>query len=1387
MESLADIGLATMKRFKLLQEAELESVEKQSLEWPKHLFLAQFERFELWAVNLGVFVMGHGSLDYRIRDSEILAYLHGNIEQEDEDSDADSDSEMESDMDLLLDSIKDPVDRLYKMAVWIRNPSTRIASSKARNFQQIDEKTNIDLFKSYETFDYDYVSSLFLEYEKNKALQENPTAQHHDATGDNEEPAVGDQVWEPIRQTLELNRIKISNGNESYLVHRIAQANGLRRRQFAYWRKHKGKLREHTAVTVELLSHKLPTGDNIIQDESKRHKAPLTVTTATQLHPSHGAGKELLENENIMPLAVSEYAPSAWNPSKDIVSFPLPPKVSTADEFFECPYCYTICPASILSEKAWRAWPPSNTANIVLFELGEVFIAAGLIDEAIETLEHLKYFQSRQSRQLEFDDPALLRTNEQLIIAYRVNEAITEVARRLELDADLHTEPSKSKALDIFARTEAGARHAETIWGPTIWKDLQKRNEHDREIEQRLEQLSDSFPRSPVFVDDPSSPPDPRAIMQERIAREARDLPRLRDLARSRAKGKQQVLEKSRAEQEALVQQETERGNIQTKRDRELEHNRDSPQQRPVLPYDERLVWEENNSDISHVGQDPDNADDSTQFIQESILSKDYEKLRDTNENSRNIQPGTYIHLVAALEQSVKKQDPRYRFEPSSKFQPGEIFKIHWPETQGASSEDTSSESSKYEVQSRVGTRQILTYGGNGCTKKGVNPNEHGIIHERGSKPQLLDNEPKLGFPPVRVDIKEEGEKLSKESRVNYSRLVTVEHNIKVFFIGSIRSEGRKTPRSGYESEEPQNQQPQDTGDDVGSKHERLQKELVDFKAEQERAKEAANQRELEEKPRQNAEKALAKKIEELRLQKEESKKEVEHTRLEAERITRERIEAEKKAEEDRRRQHAEAMARAEETARLKFQAEIKAAEERRMREDEDRARAEEATRLRLEATIKAESADEAARIEEATRLRVEAAMKAEAEAKAAAAADRQGPGHVDVDHQAPGFNWTPAYEATLFRSLCESVQLGMRENNAFKDEAWERAARALQEHHRVYPAKGYLINKSDDARKSFRLWRGLREDPDFIYNPVARTVTATEEAWRAHIAGRPFDHEEYMELLYPDVINDQPNNDSEMPKQPADWHPALSGDAVDELKEGVLGYLVPLDPKYGDKPLVVRKRVADPSSAAVKASSLAAKVKYIAAGGYLIGRHHECDLIISELAVSNRHCLIFEENVGTDTVAIVEDLSSNGTYINEGLIGRNQRRELEDKDEIAVHDKARFIFRYPKSGNNGDFTTVDAYGEDWKEPNLPNRPDTRDDLPVLNTIVGQETTHNQHPPLQGGMGADMHQMAPPAINIDFAPTTNSREGSFEPPKSHMDQDSLTPPGRGKSFIFARA
>jgi serine/threonine-protein kinase Chk2 len=181
-----------------------------------------------------------------------------------------------------------------------------------------------------------------------------------------------------------------------------------------------------------------------------------------------------------------------------------------------------------------------------------------------------------------------------------------------------------------------------------------------------------------------------------------------------------------------------------------------------------------------------------------------------------------------------------------------------------------------------------------------------------------------------------------------------------------------------------------------------------------------------------------------------------------------------------------------------------------------------------------------------------------------------------------------------------------------------------------------------------------------------------------------------------------------------------------DEAEEGVWGYLLPLDPKYG-KSLVLKKRNACPLPGGMQDFGKASgnrmskngkgkdyekeeeayeqtKLQGIASGGYLIGRHPECgkcfgpssghtlanldiaDLIIDDPIVSNRHCLLFTENKGGDTIAVVEDLSSNGTFVNEALIGRNKRRELQDQDEITVMDKARFVFRYPKNRETSAF-----------------------------------------------------------------------------------------------------
>lgn len=79
-------------------------------------------------------------------------------------------------------------------------------------------------------------------------------------------------------------------------------------------------------------------------------------------------------------------------------------------------------------------------------------------------------------------------------------------------------------------------------------------------------------------------------------------------------------------------------------------------------------------------------------------------------------------------------------------------------------------------------------------------------------------------------------------------------------------------------------------------------------------------------------------------------------------------------------------------------------------------------------------------------------------------------------------------------------------------------------------------------------------------------------------------------------------------------------------------------------------------------------------------------DRIINVPTVSNRHCLLYNENKNGDTIAVLEDLSGNGTYVNDGYVGRNKQRHLQDGDEVSILDAARFIFRYPRIRDSNGF-----------------------------------------------------------------------------------------------------
>lgn len=125
------------------------------------------------------------------------------------------------------------------------------------------------------------------------------------------------------------------------------------------------------------------------------------------------------------------------------------------------------------------------------------------------------------------------------------------------------------------------------------------------------------------------------------------------------------------------------------------------------------------------------------------------------------------------------------------------------------------------------------------------------------------------------------------------------------------------------------------------------------------------------------------------------------------------------------------------------------------------------------------------------------------------------------------------------------------------------------------------------------------------------------------------------------------PPQDTQPQTQYLDRHPAISDDVEDEIKEGVWGYLIPFDPKYGgDKPVVLKRRTACPlpsdtdgkSAKASTAKDAAAcdksKAKGAASGGYLIGRHPECGKLSSRIPKSASTILTLSQTSSSTKVS---------------------------------------------------------------------------------------------------------------------------------------------------------
>lgn len=93
-------------------------------------------------------------------------------------------------------------------------------------------------------------------------------------------------------------------------------------------------------------------------------------------------------------------------------------------------------------------------------------------------------------------------------------------------------------------------------------------------------------------------------------------------------------------------------------------------------------------------------------------------------------------------------------------------------------------------LRSDHSNRPINTYNGQGVTKPGLSESDrraHAIVYMTDTRPFCLPEEEKyLTKKPIAVEKASADQKLDPMSRLNFKKVYTIEHNVKVMNVGKV-------------------------------------------------------------------------------------------------------------------------------------------------------------------------------------------------------------------------------------------------------------------------------------------------------------------------------------------------------------------------------------------------------------------------------------------------------------------------------------------------------------------------------------------------------------------------------------------------------------------------
>lgn len=401
--SLDQIDLATHGRnawatFSMACEA-LENDGPTVSEQPDGAALrSEMQRFRLWAINLGLFCQDHSSLDYRLRDNEIVrsftrelllnltealresmsSYLRygPTIDDTSVASIASSGDEKSRSMisetpsldrlraenhepssvsgdggpsigPIVMGTLNDENESMLilhfedvtEAVDQLYNLASQIRSPKTRK-----SRTDIDLFRDVD----EDIRSEFIKMRVSAELQ------------------GIEQMLLQSRKFLAGSQIErtdlVLTSEDQALIQRLQKANHARRQQFEYWRRSKKRSIRAASKAIEPMPSSMNHNERLTK--APTHDIP-SLVEPSEFTRSILSSVPALPKDFVLRGGKSTYSGTSrgltvHGPSGEKVNWPKPPVAGLLDQDFECPFCFYFCAPRYSEDVAWRFVSQSN-------------------------------------------------------------------------------------------------------------------------------------------------------------------------------------------------------------------------------------------------------------------------------------------------------------------------------------------------------------------------------------------------------------------------------------------------------------------------------------------------------------------------------------------------------------------------------------------------------------------------------------------------------------------------------------------------------------------------------------------------------------------------------------------------------------------------------------------------------------------------------------------------------------------------------------------------------------------------------------------------------------------------------------------------------------------